>query len=67
MALVPAFLKPLTFVEFLPVPVDAFNMCTAVMDLKLMLIPSSLGTVFGTSLRWLGSSPGVPLLTVEYT
>jgi len=65
--LVTAFLKTPTFIELLPVPIDAFNMCATNVDIRLMLIPSSLGTAFGTSLRGLGSLYGVWLLTMEYT
>ena len=55
MALTTAFLKPPTLIELLPeplpVPIDALNACGMVVDLRLMLIPSSLGTTFGVSLR----------------
>ena len=65
--IVSAFLEPPTFVELLPVPIDAFNMCATAVDLRLMLVPRSLGTAFGTSTRWPGSSREIRLLTSEYT
>ena len=51
MALATAFFKPPTFIDLPALPIDAFNMCLSVVDLRLMLIPSSLGTAFGASLR----------------
>ena len=57
MSIVKAFAKPPTFVELPPVPIDAFNVCGPVVDdLRFMLVPSSLGTVFGTSRRLFGLS-----------
>ena len=51
MSLTTAVFKPPMFVDLLPVPVDAFNMCLPVVDLRLMVIPSSLGSAFGASPR----------------
>jgi len=47
--LVAAFIKPPTILEFPLVPVDAFNQCATIVNLHLMLIPSSLGTAFELS------------------
>ena len=46
--LVITFVKPPVVVDFPPIPVDAFNLCTVTVDLQLMLIPNSIGTAFGT-------------------
>jgi len=48
-ALIVVLIKHPTIVGSLPVPIDAFNQCATVMDLRLMLIPSSLGTAFELS------------------
>lgn len=42
------FLKPPSVVPIPPIPLDFFNMCTMNVDLHLMVIPNSIGTVFGT-------------------
>ena len=43
-----SFAKSPVFVDLPPVPLDAFNICAVTVDLKLMLIPSSVGAAFGT-------------------
>lgn len=51
MALVSSLSKPPVIIDLPQLPIDAFNLCGTVVDLKLMLVPSSVGTVFGKWLR----------------
>ena len=39
--------KPI-ILDLPPIPIDAFNLCGVIMDLKLMVIPNSIGTLTGT-------------------
>ena len=47
-ALAISLLKRPVVVDLSLIPVDASNLCGVVVDLKFMLISSSIGTVFGT-------------------
>jgi len=51
MALASPFVDPPAVVSLPQVPVDAFNLCGVVTDLRFLLVPNSIGTVFGTRLR----------------
>ena len=46
--LMTTFIKPPVIVDIPPILADTFNLCVVTIDLKIMLIPNSIGTVFGT-------------------
>jgi len=49
LALALSFRKPPAVTPLPPLPIDAFSLCAVVVDLRLMLIPSSIGTAFELS------------------
>ena len=48
-SLVLAFAVPPGFRDLQSIPIDAFNLCGIIRDLKCMAVPYLIGTVFGTS------------------
>ena len=56
-ALATPFVKPPIVPDIPPIPLDIFNFCGVLTDLDPMLIPSSIGTAFGTC--WIPSAPSV--------
>ena len=47
MELVTTLVESPTVVDAPPIPTDVFNFCTIIIDLRLMLIPNSIGIAFG--------------------
>ena len=47
MTLVASFEKPPMVMDLPSIPIEAFYACGIVPDLHLMMVPSSIGTVFG--------------------
>ena len=51
-SLASTFIGPPTFVDLSQLPIGTFGMCGIIVDLQFMIVPSSIGTAFGTLLRW---------------
>ena len=46
-SLAPTLVKHPVVLDLHSIPIDAFNLCGVVTDLKSMVVPNSIGTVFG--------------------
>ena len=46
------FVGPPRFVDLSQLPISTFSLCGIIADLRFMIVPSSIGTAFGSWFRW---------------